>query len=119
MSGNYFYAREGTNRSMFKRNVTLVETAITPATAETFTTNSGKLITDESGQSWPSYDSTPLVQITPGQDWQVVIVRNDIDSASDKINSDGNYTVKIYRADTGTVPTGGTYKFSIELTEAE
>jgi hypothetical protein len=81
------------------RNIQINNTAVSPATAQTFETGVGQLMTNEVGNTPSVYDPSrvPVPTIMALQDTQVLLVKNSDDATSDYVNpSTGHYIFKLY-----------------------
>lgn len=89
-----------------------VEVTGTPASPETFTTNSGKLATMQNGSPYPTIDLgtyTVDVQIQSLQDCQITVVKGSLAQAGSDI------TFQLQRSDAGIPASDGKYYATITL----
>lgn len=92
----------------FKLNVLLSASAVSEATAEAFSTNSGKLATQEDATVFSSYNAVPFISITPKFDGNVIVDTN----TNPPSVSGGVVTFYLFRSGTE-VETDTDYPFDI------
>jgi hypothetical protein len=113
--GTYFYPEyeeiEQDETVYFKRNILLSASAVSEATASTYTTGTGDLATTQDGSTaFPQLNALPMIKITPKQDIDVRIKR------SSESLSNGYVTFLVYASGTGIDRSSGDIYFDVEFT---
>ena len=86
-----------------RRNVEISADAIDESSAETFTTNSGKLLHVDGGDNFPTFTKVPIVVPIKSQGFEVQVVRDS------ETLVDGNCQFRAFIGSVGAPPTDGRY----------